>query len=69
MTIIIHHSFQDLDNYIAQMQSHGKEPVTNKEFKWANDGINPWDTQALSRSKILRSWKEYRNTQYKPVDI
>lgn len=69
MTKMVHHSNQDLDNYIQQMQSHGKEPCNNKEFKWANDGVNPWDTQALSRSKILRNWKEYRDTQYKPVDI
>ena len=69
MTIIIHHSHQDLDNYIQQMQSHGQEATTNKEFKWSAEYHSIYDTQRMDRSRILRNWKEYRNTQYKPVDL
>ena len=69
MTKMVHHSNQDLDNYIQQMQSHGKEPVTNKEFKFSDEYTSIYDTQRMSRKGFLRNWKEYRDTQYKPVDI
>lgn len=63
MTKMIHNTNQDLENYIQQMQSHGQETITNKEF----NKIDQWDTQHMSR-RDLRNWKRYRKTQYKPVD-
>ena len=71
MTKMVYHSNQDLDNYIQQMQSYGKEPTTNKEFKWTDEYHSIYDTQRICRRDFgnLRNWKEYRDTQYKTVDM
>jgi len=67
MTKIIYRADQDLDNYIEQMKNHGKDTTTNKEFNL--EYVSIYDTQRLCRSRVLRNWKEYRDTQYKTVDV